>query len=45
MRYSIEALGGSVGMTIEKLMGLKLEWMEDGTLPHYFVLVCGMLRR
>lgn len=45
MRYSIEALGGNVGMTIEKLMGLKLEWMEDGTLPHYFVLVCGMLRR
>lgn len=43
MRYSIESLGGNVGMTIEKLMGLKLEWMEAGRLPHHFVLVCGLL--
>lgn len=43
MRYSIEALGGNVGMTIEKLMGLKLEWMEEGRLPHHFVLVSGLL--
>lgn len=43
MRYSIESLGGNVGMTIEKLMGLKLEWMEEGHLPHHFVLVNGLL--
>ena len=43
MRYSIESLGGNVGLTIEKLMGLKLEWMEDGKLPHHFVLVNGLL--
>lgn len=43
MRYSIESLGGNVGLTIEKLMGLKLEWMEAGRLPHHFVLVCGLL--
>lgn len=43
MRYSIESLGGNVGLTIEKLMGLHLEWMEEGRLPHHFVLVCGLL--
>ncbi len=43
MRYSIEALGGNVGLTISKLMGIELEWMEEGRLPHYFVLVCGLL--
>lgn len=45
MRYSIEALGGNVGLTISKLMGIELEWMEEGKLPHYFVLVCGLLLR
>lgn len=43
MRHSIESLGGNVGLTIEKLMGLHLEWMEEGKLPHHFVLVCGLL--
>ena len=43
MRYSIESLGGNVGLTIRKLMGLNLEWMEEGKLPHHFVLVSGLL--
>ncbi|MDO4307417.1 MAG: DUF2284 domain-containing protein [Eubacteriales bacterium] len=43
MRYSIESLGGNVGLTIEKLLGLHLEWMEENRLPHHFVLVCGLL--
>lgn len=43
MRYSIESLGGNVGLTIEKLMGIHLEWMEEGRLPHHFVLVSGLL--
>lgn len=43
MRYSIESIGGNVGLTISKLMGLNLEWMEDGKLPGHFVLVCGLL--
>lgn len=43
LRYSIEALGGNVGLTISRLMGIELEWMEEGKLPDYFVLVCGML--
>ena len=44
MRYSIESLGGNVGMTISKLMGIELEWMQEGKLPSYFVLVCGVLK-
>ena len=43
IRYSIESLGGNVGMTIEKLMGLELEWMEEGKLPSHFILVNGLL--
>lgn len=43
MRYSIESLGGNVGMTISKLMGLELEWIEEGRLPAHFILVCGLL--
>lgn len=43
MRYSLESLGANVGLTIERLMHLKLEWMEEGRLPHYFVLVNGVL--
>lgn len=43
MRYSIEALGGNVGLTIEKLLGIHLEWIEENHLPNHFVLVCGLL--
>lgn len=43
MRYSIESLGGNVGLTISKLLGIELEWMEEGKLPRYFVLVSGLL--
>lgn len=43
MRYSIESLGGNVGLTISKLMGIRLLWMEEGRLPDYFVLVSGLL--
>ena len=43
LRYSIESLGGNVGLTISRLMGIKLEWIEEGKLPSYFVLVCGLL--
>ena len=43
MRYSIESLGGNVGMTIEKLLGIELEWMEENRLPSHFVMVSGLL--
>lgn len=44
MRYSIEALGGDVGRTGSKLLGVDLEWMEEGKLPHHFLLVGGLLK-
>lgn len=44
MRYSIESLGGNVGLTTGRLMEIELEWIEEGKLPSYFVLVCGLLR-
>ena len=43
LRYSIESLGGNVGLTCRKLMGVHLEWMEEGKLPSYFVLCAGLL--
>ena len=43
MRYSIEALGGNVGLTVTRYLGQKLEWMEDNHLPHHFILVGGLL--
>lgn len=44
MRYSIESLGGNVGLTASRLLGIELEWIEEGKLPNYFVLVGGILR-
>lgn len=45
MRYSIESLGGNVGLTVSKLMGIELEWLEEGKVPSYFVLVGGLLKK
>lgn len=43
MRYSIEALGGNVGLTASRLLGINLQWIEEGKVPDYFVLVGGLL--
>ena len=43
MRYSIEALGGNVGLTVTKYLHQELEWMEEGKLPSHFILVGGLL--
>lgn len=32
-----------MGLTISRLMGIELEWMKEGTMPRYFVLVSGLL--
>ncbi len=45
MRYSIEALGGNVGKTVSRLLGIELEWIEEGKVPDYFVLVGGLLKK
>lgn len=44
MRYSIESIGGNVGLTVTKYLKQKLLWMEDGKLPEHFILVCGLLQ-
>lgn len=43
LRYSLEALGGIVGKTIQDKSGIELLWVEEGKLPAYFVLVSGLL--
>ena len=43
MRYSIESIGGNVGLTVSKLLGIQLEWLKEGQVPGYFVLVGGLL--
>lgn len=45
MRYSIESLGGNVGKTCSKLLGVELEWVEGNKLPSHFVLVSGLLKK
>ncbi|MDO4555777.1 MAG: DUF2284 domain-containing protein [Lachnospiraceae bacterium] len=45
LRYSIESLGGNVGLTITKYLNLELLWMEEGKLPDYFILVAGLLKK
>lgn len=45
MRYSIESLGGNVGLTITKYLKQKLLWIEEGKLPEYFILAGGLLIR
>ena len=45
MRFSIESLGGNVGLTVSRLMGIELEWMEEGKMPSYFVLVGGLMKK
>ncbi len=43
MRYSLESLGGNVGLTASRLLGIELQWIEEGKVPDYFVLVGGLL--
>ena len=45
MRYSIESIGGNVGKTVSKLLGIELEWIQDGKVPSYFVLCGGLLKK
>ena len=43
MRYSIESLGGDVGLTAEKYLGEPLLWIQDGILPAHLMLVGALL--
>ena len=43
MRYSIEALGGDVGRTMERYFRHPLVWSRRGEVPEYLTLVGGLL--
>lgn len=43
LRYSIEALGGDVGMVSERYFGMPMQWVADGRAPEYLMLVGGLL--
>lgn len=43
MRYSIEALGGDVAKTAERLFGKPILWVKDGIAPEYLMLIGGVL--
>ena len=43
MRYSIESIGGNVGLTCTKLLGQELLWCTEGRLPERLTLISGLL--
>ena len=43
LRYSIEALGGDVGLTMEKYLHRPIKWAQNGALPPYMTVVAGLL--
>ena len=43
LRYSIESLGGDVALTASRYFGYSLQWIQDGVLPDYLMLVGGLL--
>lgn len=43
LRYSIEALGGDVGLVMEKYLHRPLQWIKDGQLPEYLTVAAGLL--
>ena len=43
MRYSIEALGGDVGLAAQRYLGYPILWIKEGALPEYLMLVGGLL--
>lgn len=45
MRYSLESLGANVGLTVERLLGIELEWYEEGKMPEYYVQIAGLLKK
>ena len=43
LRYSIEALGGDVGKTMELYFGKPILWAQEDQTPDYLMLVGGLL--
>ena len=45
LRYSVESLGGDVVKAAEDIFGIELKWSNEDTLPEYFILMCGLLKK
>ena len=43
VRPALEAFGFDIGKTASELLGIELQWSDDGSLPEYFTLVSGLL--
>ena len=43
VRPSLEAYGFDVARTLSELFNIELQWSNNGSLPEYLVLVCGVL--
>lgn len=42
VRPSLESYGFDLGRTTSELLGIRLLWSDNGTLPEYLTLVCGL---
>lgn len=45
LRHSIQALGGNVEKLCRDLLGISLQWAQDGKMPEQLTLVGGLLRK
>ena len=45
MRHSVESMGGNVGLSVRKYLKQELQWMSEGSLPEYFMLMGGLLKK
>ncbi len=43
LRYSLEAVGFDVIAAAQDILGIGLEWSEDGSLPHHITLVTALM--
>jgi len=42
VRPSLEAFGFDISKTAKELLGLEIKWSEEGRIPEYLTLVCGL---
>lgn len=42
VRPSLEAIGFDISKTAKDLLGIDIKWSQDGMIPEYLTLVCGI---
>ena len=45
VRPSLEAYGFDISKTAKELLGLEIKWSQQGLIPEYLTLVCGVFYR